>query len=86
MGIGSEWGFEGLDPDVNWRGCRLEGLDPDGDWKGWIQTAIGRDSDWKDLDVVAGFEGTLLLLIVPIDVVVDCSKRLVGSCSYELYS
>ena len=69
--------MEGLNPDI----VAGMGIGRDGDWKdpgvvaGWglEGTGIGRDVDWKDPDVVAGFEGTLLLLIVPIDDVVDCS-------------
>ena len=52
----------------------MEGLDPDRALIDWIQMGIGRNGDWKGWI-------RILLLIVPISVVVDCSDQ---CCSWTL--
>ena len=65
--------MEGLDPDGDWKGCRLDGINPDVvagrevDWKGWIQMGTGRDVDWKGYQL----EGSDQIDAI----VVDCSDQ-----------
>ena len=64
----AERGSEGTSLlEGDWKGHRCwKGIGRDGDWNGKIQMGIRRDSDWKGWI-------RMLVLIVPINVVVDCS-------------